>query len=180
MTREDVRFWVALTGFLVCSVGWLVMTFIVVVCALVASGCGASAIRTHATIAHELHGGLEIAGSAILQAEDRAIARCPDADGDARSQCLASVRAEMTSAGALRDSLIAPVDTYRALTLSACGIDPSDAHAVAPADCPDPPPAVMAQIEAAAPAALHDVPVLIAALRALGVPIPAGLLGGGQ
>lgn len=160
------------------SSGGAAALVLVILAAASSSACGASAVRTHATIAHGLHRGVELAGDGIREATHAALDACPHDDGAERTQCIDRIEREATAAGALRDAMIAPTNTYRALALDACGIDPAHPPATAPEDCPDAPPEVLHQLELAKATALHDAPAFVAALVALGAPIDPALFGG--
>lgn len=152
--------------------------FFALAAAALLSGCGPSAFRTHATLSHTIHRALEVTGGddgTMAAATDAGLATCPHDDGDARTRCIDEIEHIALGAGAIHDALILPSNAYRAEILGACGIDPADPNAQIPDTCPDPPPALLERIvELGAPIA-RDAPAFVAALRALGAPIPEGL-----
>lgn len=142
--------------------------------ALLLHGCG-SAIRTHAVTAHTWHVALELADTAILETTRSELAACPHDDGALRMECTDRIERLATAAAAARDVLVAPANAYRAATLGACGVDVALPDPTIPEDCPDPGPDAMALLARFLASLVHDAPVLLAAMRALGAPIPEGL-----
>jgi len=129
-------------------------------------GCGASAIRTHATAAHADYVIVQTAGDTIAAATQSASAACPDADGPERTACIDNVEHIASIAAQTRDALIVPTEAYRAITLRACGIDPSEHNPTIPDECPESPD-LLTLIEAAAAPVIAELPILTNAIQAL-------------
>jgi hypothetical protein len=129
-------------------------------------GCGTSAIRAHAIAAHTDHVLVQTAGDSIETGTRAAVAACPDADGPERTACLDNVQHIASIAGQTRDALIVPTEAYRAVTLRACGVDPSTPNPTIPESCPDSPD-LLTLIEAAAAPVVAELPILTNAIQAL-------------
>jgi hypothetical protein len=139
-------YWVeaAILAMLLAAIAWL------------ASGCGASPLRSHATAARVTLSTLETAGDAIVDGTQVAVDACPPPGDEGRSACLEQVGEVARAAAASRDAMIAPAHAYRDAVLAAAASD-DDMGAV---------------LAAAAGAVARSWASLAGALSALGVPIP--------
>jgi hypothetical protein len=143
-----------------------VLALVLAAIAWLASGCGASALRQHATAARLTMVALDTAGDAIVEGTQAAVDACPAPGDPARPACIEQVSEVSRAAAASRDALIAPAHAWRDAILAAAA-DP---------DSPD----VMAALTAAASAIARHWASFAGALSALGVDVPAFAVPGAE
>ncbi len=141
-----------------------VMVIVGVVAALT-SGCGASAVRNHATMATIATVASAGAANAVVSATAVAIAACPPPGAEARAACLDEVSVASETAGAVVDLVVPLVGAYR---------DAVETGAIAGDN-----PSVLATLTLVAIRLLEAWPRMVEALRVLGIEVPALELPGG-
>lgn len=84
---------------------FVVAAAVLIACACLAAGCGASAVRTHATLSTVAAATLEQGRRVLLEETDRAIAACPAPSSPERAECLRAGEERLRPAGAGFDAV---------------------------------------------------------------------------
>lgn len=112
-------------------IGVALIAGILSLCALLASGCGASPTRVHASIATVSIDTARVARQLLLESMERRIADCAERELAVRAVCLDSAEATDRALGATLDAALLAIDVYRGEVAAshARGDDPETASA---------------------------------------------------